>query len=291
MRTAYKYAEVGGIERISNSNGVETIVFNPIESDISGSVTTERNGHVSNPRKRGTVLSSYFNLTNTLLGSAVMSLAHAFSQTGWLVGTILLIICGASSAFALHTLALCAMKLKEREENDNSGTDKPKLVAGASFYSIAKASMPQYSVIIDLAIALKCFGVAISYFIVASDLMPFVASHFGGTGAWVRRELWIIISFCLVAPACFLKDLTSLATFSSLSLVFVAFFALLVCLYGAHAKGFDPCQDISSDNNGNGDNTCRGETEAVVVGVQALKAMPVFVYGFTCHQVCWLCLF
>ena len=277
--------ETGGGE-----NTVETIVFNPIDRDVGNSVYSDNSSHGSvsgnelnqtSTEKRGTIRSSYFNLTNTILGASVLGMPYAFSQTGWLIGTLLMFICGSSSAFALHTLSLCAMKLNEQEEDEISRSEELKKFVGASFYSVAKASLPQYTLAIDIAIALKCFGVSISYLIVVSDLMPLVMEHIGLGGIWVRRKIWVVLGFCSVAPSCFLKDLTSLAVISSFSIVFVTFFAVLVCLYGMDIKGFDPCEG----ENSSADEVCRGEIVPVVMSTHALKAMPIFVFGFTCQQV------
>eukprot|EP01032_Pedospumella_encystans_P012238 gene12238-14171_t len=280
MKAAFRYAEVGGSGSTADDNAVEVIVFNPMETrGRETEVVVNSYGHNDSdiPEKRGTVLSGYFSLTNTLLGSSVLGLPYAFSQTGWLVGSILLLICAASSAFALHTLSLCAMRLNKQEKDQADESDKPQKIVGATFYSVAKASLPQYTLIIDIAIALKCFGVSISYLIVVSDLMPFVASNFGATGMWIGRELWVVIGFCIGAPMCLLKDLSSLATVSSFAIVFVSFFALLVCLYGMDIEGFDPCSHRENE-------PCHGNIAPVVLSVHSLKAMPIFVFGFTCQQ-------
>lgn len=96
------------------------------------------------------------NLANTVLGSGMLGLPYAYSHTGWVLGTFLLLICGCCSAFALHLLSLCAL----REPGP------------ASFYSVAITAMPSATIVIDLAVAIKCFGVATSYLIVIGDLMP-----------------------------------------------------------------------------------------------------------------------
>lgn len=293
--SAFRYEEVGNVEAGGGDNTVETIVFNPIDRDVGNSVYSENSSHGSitgnalnqaSTEKRGTIRSSYFNLTNTILGASVLGMPYAFSQTGWLIGTLLMFICGASSAFALHTLSLCAMKLNEQEEEEISRSEEPKKFIGASFYSVAKASLPQYTLAIDIAIALKCFGVSISYLIVVSDLMPLVMEHIGLGGVWVRRKISVVLGFCSVAPSCFLKDLTSLAVISSFSIVFVTFFAVLVCLYGMDIEGFDPCEG----ENSSVDEVCRGEIVPVVMSTHALKAMPIFVFGFTCQQVTCFCI-
>ena len=100
--------------------------------------------------------SAYINLTSTIIGAGVLGLPHAFASTGFLGGAMLLLICASSSAFALHFLAKCAKRI-------------PPPV---SFYCVAEVALPGYSFWIDLAVAIKCYGVATSYLVVIGDLMP-----------------------------------------------------------------------------------------------------------------------
>lgn len=41
-----------------------------------------------------------------------------------------------------------------------------------SFFSLAQVVNPASSILFDAAIAIKCFGVGVSYMIVVGDLMP-----------------------------------------------------------------------------------------------------------------------
>ena len=47
-------------------------------------------------------------LTNTILGSGMLGLPHAFAACGYLLGLFLLLASGAMAAFALHLLSKCA---------------------------------------------------------------------------------------------------------------------------------------------------------------------------------------
>lgn len=63
------------------------------------------------------------------------------------------------SANGLHLLCISAKTVKTRP---------------ASFYTLCHVAIPRWTFLIDLAIAIKCFGVAISYLVVVGDLMPLV---------------------------------------------------------------------------------------------------------------------
>ena len=212
--------------------------------------------------RQATMLSCYFNLTNTIVGSGMLGLPYAYAASGWVVGTFLLLICGASSAFALHTLSLCAQKM---------GTP-------ASFYSIASHAMPSLTLVIDAAVAIKCFGVATSYLIVVGDLMPDVMEQFGAAKAAQSRELWVFLAFVCVAPLCVLRNLDSLKFTSTLSIAFVFFLTLLVVLYSADIEGLDPCEAVDDGDS------CVGSTITAKVDIHTFQVLSIFVFGYTCQQ-------
>jgi hypothetical protein len=70
---------------------------------------------------KATAFSCYICLANTIMGAGILGLPYAFAQTGWLVGTIFMLLCATSSVFSLHELSICA-----------GMTQKP-----SSFYSVA----------------------------------------------------------------------------------------------------------------------------------------------------------
>ena len=89
-------------------------------------------------------------------------LPGAFGGTGYVGGSILIVIGAAFSAHGLVLLSKAAQK------------------AGlpSSFYSVARAAVPQYTILIDLAVAMKCFGVATGYLITVGDCMVDALDHF-----------------------------------------------------------------------------------------------------------------
>ena len=99
---------------------------------------------VSKSRKGSTIASGVVNLTNTIVGAGMLGLPGAFGGTGWLAGTFLIILSASFSAHGLVLLSRAACL-----------TGRP-----SSFYSLALASVPGCTMLIDAAVALKCFGVA-----------------------------------------------------------------------------------------------------------------------------------
>jgi len=259
--------------------------FNPLQSDgVSDSISTDPPvecdlplvirditdvDEATNPSvslesdlNNASIFSCYCNLANTILGSGMLGLPYAFAHTGWVLGSLLIVLFGISSAFSLHTLALCAMTIP----------------GPSSFYRVGHHAMPQLTLVIDFAVAIKCFGVATSYLIVIGDLMPDVMEHIGANAFWQDRHVWVVIGFVLVAPLSCLRNLDSLKFTSFVSIVFVAFLTMLIVLYACDVPGLDPCADIDASD------TCVGDKGNFSLTMQTLRVLSIFVFGFTCQQ-------
>jgi amino acid permease len=164
----------------------------------------------------------------------------------------------------LHLLSICAMKVP----------------APASFYSVTEASVPQLTFLIDLAVAIQCFGVCASYLIVFGSLMPEVLDNFGASGIWIDRQPWILIGFSVVAPLSCFQNLDALRFTSGLSVIFVLFLTMLVFSYSIPAQGLDPC-DHDDDDNGQ----CRGSMPLISVTTNTFRVFSIFVLAFSCQTV------
>ncbi len=99
---------------------------------------------MNNNKKGATIASAVINLTNTIVGAGMLGLPGAFGGTGYLSGMILIVLSAACAAHGLVLLTKVA-----------NLTGRP-----CSFYSVASASVPRYTVLIDAAVAMNCFGVA-----------------------------------------------------------------------------------------------------------------------------------
>jgi amino acid permease len=79
------------------------------------------------------------------------------ASVGLIPGIIMIMYAGLTSALGLYFLSQCAEKVGGRN---------------TSFASLSKLTWPRLGVFFDIAIAVKCFGVAVSYLIIIGDLMP-----------------------------------------------------------------------------------------------------------------------
>ena len=220
---------------------------------------------------KATVISCSINLTNTIVGAGMLGLPGAFGGTGWLAGLLLIVI---SASFSAHGLVLLS---------------KAAQAAGlpSSFYSVALAAVPQYTVLIDLAVALKCFGVATGYLITIGDCMVDALDHILLNGdpendervivrLLLARNFWVVGAVLAVLPFSFKKTLDELKKASAAALVFVFMLAGGIIAYASGVA--DPCEGF----NGMGD--CRGDVVAVTNASSMISKLPIFIFAFTCQQ-------
>lgn len=104
----------------------------------------------------------------------------ALSHMGILLGTFVILWAGITAGFGLYLQTRCARYLEQ---------------GAASFFALSQLTYPNAAIIFDAAIAIKCFGVAVSYLIIIGDLMPGVVEGVSGSGAAVGfvtdRHFWV----------------------------------------------------------------------------------------------------
>lgn len=135
-----------------------------------------------------------FVLANTILGAGMLGLPFAFAACGFLVGPIMLLAFALCSATALVMLS---------EAADMAG--RP-----ANFRSVSEMAVPGAGLYIDIAVAIKCFGVATSYLIVIGDSVPKAIVAFGASGILLDRRLWTLAALCIAGPLAYMKQITAL---------------------------------------------------------------------------------
>lgn len=203
--------------------------------------------------------SSIVNLLNTIVGAGTLAMPSVLSHMGIFLGTLMVLWSGFTAAFGLYLQGRCARYLER---------------GGSSFFAISKLTYPNAAVFFDAAIAIKCFGVGVSYLIIIGDLMPKVVLGFNGSITDERpyladRNFWITAFMLLVIPLSFLRRLDSLKYTSIVALVSIGYLVVLVVYH----FGAEPLQDKSTLRVFKPEST-----------VAFLSTFPVVVFAYTCHQ-------
>ncbi|KAM0344069.1 hypothetical protein ACHAPU_007972 [Fusarium lateritium] len=223
---------------------------------------------MSRPRRRGhkdgghggqaTTISSVVNLLNTIVGAGTLAMPSVMSHMGIMLGVVLILWSGLTASFGLYLQSRCARYLER-------GT--------SSFFALSQITYPNAAVIFDAAIAIKCFGVGVSYMIIIGDLMPGVVLGFlnnaNSAPYLVDRNFWITAFMLLIIPLSFLRRLDSLKYTSIVALVSIGYLIVLVIYHFASDKHADP-----------------GSIRVIQWGgaIETLSALPVVVFAYTCHQ-------
>lgn len=197
------------------------------------------------------------NLLKTIIGAGMLAMPSSFAALGYVPGTLFVLVAATLAAFGLHLLVVSSQYAGGRN---------------ATINKLAGLTYPRLTVLFDFAIALKCFGVALSYLIVIGDMMPGIAQGLGlEHWLFLSRRFWLVASMALLVPLAFLRKMDSLKYTSFAGLLSVAYLAVI-----AMWNYFKPDSVRPPVNAG---------MEAFAsLSVAALKSFPVFVFSFTCHQ-------
>ncbi|XXH02606.1 60S ribosomal subunit assembly or modification protein [Hypoxylon texense] len=207
---------------------------------------------------QATMVSSVINLLNTIIGAGTLAMPSAMSHFGMTLGVIVIVWSGFTSAFGLYLQSRCSRYL-------DRGT--------SSFFALSQMTYPNAAVIFDAAIAIKCFGVGVSYMIIIGDLMPDVVGGFDARANDIPflmdRNFWITAFMLVIIPLSFLRRLDSLKYTSIVALVAIGYLIVLVVYHFA--------SDVLAP---------RDKIRFVSWGgpVEALASLPVVIFAYTCHQ-------
>ncbi|KAI1439969.1 transmembrane amino acid transporter protein-domain-containing protein [Annulohypoxylon stygium] len=240
----------------------------PNYSTISGEGSASAGDMTRQKRLRGrqkeggggqaTMISSVVNLLNTIIGAGTLAMPSAMSHFGMVIGIIVIIWSGFTSAFGLYLQSRCARYLDR---------------GSSSFFALSQMTYPNAAVIFDAAIAIKCFGVGVSYMIIIGDLMPGVVEGFDSRAAAIPflmdRNFWITVFMLVIIPLSFLRRLDSLKYTSLVALVAIGYLIVLV-VYHFAADPLAPRDKIRFISWGG--------------PVEALASLPVVIFAYTCHQ-------
>ncbi|KAI5951795.1 AVT7 [Candida jiufengensis] len=160
----------------------------------------------------GTV-SSAISLLKTIIGAGLLSMPLAYSTDGTIFGSFIILIAALTSGFGLFLQCYVS---------------KYTTIGHATFFNLCSITYPQLSVIFDVAIAIQCFGCAVSYLILIRDLMPTIITNVPFVDPKHYKVFWLFVSTILTVPLSFLKNLDSLKYTSILALVAIAYISVLV---------------------------------------------------------------
>ncbi|KAF4683401.1 hypothetical protein FOZ60_009133 [Perkinsus olseni] len=144
-----------------------------------------------------------------------------------------------------------------------------------SFFTIAEACAPWSRWIVDVAIAVKCIGVGISYIQVSGDTISHVI------GVWsnhapddtLRRAMVVLAVLVLAAPVCFARSISKTVVVNVLGLLAITYVVVLAVALTDYNSGA----------------VTRWDLPPTASFSSVLSVVPTFIFAFTCHQNILLC--
>ncbi|ORX33577.1 transmembrane amino acid transporter protein-domain-containing protein [Kockovaella imperatae] len=212
------------------------------------------------------ILSSVTNLANTVIGAGALAFPSAFAAMGLIPGILSCIYSGCVTSFGLYLLTRCATMVARKPGDEGR---KP------SFTEVARIAFGKgwATRLFDFAIAIKCFGVSISYLIICKTLLPQVTYTFAKAihhplpedSILHSQDFWLVAMMIVIVPLSFLKTLDSLRFTSQIALSTVVY--LIIVVVGSYAL--------------KGPSANRGEVVLARFGRTTLSSLPVQVFAFT----------
>lgn len=166
--------------------------------------------------KGSSIISSSISLVKTIIGAGLLSIPYAYSTDGTIVGTIIILVAALTSGYGLFLQGYVARYVTP---------------GYATFFNLCSITYPSLSVVFDIAIAVQCFGCAVSYLILIGDLMPTIVANVPYVAEDNYRTFWIVVSMAACVPLSFLKNLASLKYTSVLGLVAIMYMCMLVVIH------------------------------------------------------------
>ncbi|KAF5895255.1 sodium-coupled neutral amino acid transporter 3-like, partial [Clarias magur] len=217
---------------------------------------------------------SVFNLSNAIMGSGILGLSYAMSNTGIILFLFLLICIAILSSYSIHLLLTSA-----------------GVVGIRAYEQLGKRAFGHLGKILAaVVITMHNIGAMSSYLFIVKYELPLVIQTFLGlhqsSGQWYLNGnyLIIIVSICIILPLALMRQLGYLGYTSGFSLTCMVFFLISVI----YKKFNIPCPltDFSNHTTGNNsfiseDENC--EAKFFTVNQQTAYTVPILAFAFVCH--------
>ncbi|KAM9351363.1 sodium-coupled neutral amino acid transporter 3-like isoform 1-T2 [Symphorus nematophorus] len=220
---------------------------------------------------------SIFNLSNAIMGSGILGLAFAMSNTGIILFIILLVCIAILSAYSIHLLLRSAgvVGIRAYEQLGNRAFGPPGKMLAACIITVHN------------------IGAMSSYLFIVKSELPLVIQAFlskhENTGEWYLNGnyLIIIVSACIILPLALMKQLGYLGYTSGFSLSCMVFFLISV-IY----KKFNILCPLQGNEHHNVTATVDGhfhnetdfcEAKMFTMNSQTAYTIPILAFAFVCH--------
>ncbi|XP_008316721.1 sodium-coupled neutral amino acid transporter 3-like [Cynoglossus semilaevis] len=214
---------------------------------------------------------SVFNLSNAIMGSGILGLSYAMSNTGIVLFLILLMCIAFLSCYSIHLL-LCSAGVVGIRAYEQLGV---------------RAFGHPGKIMAALIITLHNIGAMSSYLFIVKYELPLVIQAFldeaSSLDNWYMNGnyLIIIVTVCIILPLALMKHLGYLGYTSGFSLTCMLFF-LIAVIY----KKFNIACPLEVFGNFSETSTTADETctpKYVTINQETAYTIPILAFAFVCH--------
>ncbi|XP_068602634.1 sodium-coupled neutral amino acid transporter 3-like [Brachionichthys hirsutus] len=265
--------KMNGHSRDDGFDGVETMTEH--EEFLPSTTGVKKESRFTDFEGKTSFSMSAFNLSNAIMGSGILGLAFAMSNTGIILFIILLIFIAILSAYSIHLLLRSAgvVGIRAYEQLGN------------------RAFGPAGKILAACIITIHNIGAMSSYLFIIKSELPLVIQAFlskhENTGEWYLNGnfLIIIVSLCIIFPLALMKQLGYLGYTSSFSLCCMVFF--LIAVIYKKFRILCPLEDeyhnstIFADRANVTDDVC--EAKLFTTNSQTAYTIPILAFAFVCH--------
>lgn len=160
-------------------------------------------------------LGAYFNFVNSVVGAGIIGLPFAIAQSGLWMGMVLLITIGYLTFVGVQTIIKC-------------GT-----MAGVNSYEgLCRHALGKWGYwAVSWSMIIFPIGGMCAYLIIIGDNVPHVLRS--ATGIEISREVAVSVTgIGIILPLCFLRDMSTLAKSSSISVLAAVVIVLVIAFHG-----------------------------------------------------------
>uniref|UniRef100_A0A8B9LP72 Solute carrier family 38 member 5b n=1 Tax=Astyanax mexicanus TaxID=7994 RepID=A0A8B9LP72_ASTMX len=205
---------------------------------------------------------SVFNLSNAIMGSGILGLSYAMSNTGIVLFLFLLTCIAILSSYSIHLLLRSAgvVGIRAYEQLGNRAFGHPGKILAA------------------VVITMHNIGAMSSYLFIVKYELPLVIQAFLGLTQWFLNGnyLIIIVSLCIILPLALMRQLGYLGYTSGFSLTCMVFFLIScgslpalpqwrLCFKSRPPRAMEPNFSYS------------------LFGLQTAYTVPILAFAFVCH--------
>ncbi|KAL1519318.1 hypothetical protein AB1Y20_022844 [Prymnesium parvum] len=212
----------------------------------------------------GSISGTVFNMCSSTLGAGALSLPLAISQTGLLLGPLLLLVTAVATHYSCDLLVSALIQTNARSYEQLT----------------VRLYGKRAGVLVELNIIIFCFGTVVAYTVAVGDiLLPLI--RMPGVAAlcpWLDRSSAMCIVWLLVMLPVSLAD--SMSQLQCTSLFGVAALSYLVLSVVAHALA-DSLFDARLDETF--ELTPHAAPRLVNASEQSVSALAIIMFAFTCQ--------